>query len=201
MAAKEGSLDLSRKGDHAEGTPRQDAQGIGHCMQTPFLNPNPFHWWYGIENVAMVRVNRENCMALLDIGAQINTIMHRFCWKPFPRCRAPLRPIGWMSHLCMPGECTYLTHGLHHHTGSSGWSAGLWWGPNSPGDPGFVKLCSMDPHDFGNPHDKLHHEHDKGGDRCPGDTFCKHPGSLFFGSSISYSHSGRWQSCCWRVRP
>ena len=68
----------SRKGDHAKGTPRWDAQGIGHCMQTPFLNPNPFHQWYGIENVARVRVNGESCMALLDNGTQINTITPGF---------------------------------------------------------------------------------------------------------------------------
>ena len=30
-------------------TPGGDDQGIGHHKQTPFLNPNPFHQWYGIE--------------------------------------------------------------------------------------------------------------------------------------------------------
>ena len=30
------------------------------------------------KNVAKVRVNRESCMALLDKGAQINTIMPSF---------------------------------------------------------------------------------------------------------------------------
>ena len=74
-SAKEGILDPSGKGDHTEGTPRQDAQGIKGHMQTPFLNPNPFNWWYGIENVARVRVNRESCMAVLENGTQINTIM------------------------------------------------------------------------------------------------------------------------------
>ena len=44
--AKEGSLDPSRKGYSAKGAPGQDtqgwdAQGIGHCTQTPFLNPQP----------------------------------------------------------------------------------------------------------------------------------------------------------------
>ena len=76
--AEEGSLDPSWKGNHSEGAPRQDVQGIGHHTKTPFLNPNPFHQWYGIKNVAKVRVNRESCIALLDNGAQINTIMPGF---------------------------------------------------------------------------------------------------------------------------
>ena len=40
---KEGSQNLSGKGDHAEGTTRQDAQGVKGHTQTPFLNPNPFN--------------------------------------------------------------------------------------------------------------------------------------------------------------
>ena len=54
------------KGAHtpqAKGAPGGDTQGIGHCTQTPFLNPNPFHQWYGIENVAKVSGNGESCMA------------------------------------------------------------------------------------------------------------------------------------------
>ena len=47
-------------------------------MQTLFLNPNPFHQWYRIKNIARIRVNRESCMALLDNGMQINTIMPDF---------------------------------------------------------------------------------------------------------------------------
>ena len=35
----------------------------------------PLNWWYGIGNVARVRVNGECCMVLLDNGTQINTIM------------------------------------------------------------------------------------------------------------------------------
>ena len=70
----EGSLDPSSQSNQAEGIPGEDTQGIGHHTQTPFLNHDPFHQWYGIENVAMVRINRESCMALLVDGAQINTI-------------------------------------------------------------------------------------------------------------------------------
>ena len=47
-------------------------------MQTPFLNLDPFQHWYGIENVAKVKINGETCMALLDNGAQVNTIMLRY---------------------------------------------------------------------------------------------------------------------------
>ena len=43
-------------------------------MSTPFLNPDPFQHWYGVENVAKVKINGESCMALLDNDMQINTI-------------------------------------------------------------------------------------------------------------------------------
>ena len=46
--------------------------------QTPFLNLDPFQQWYEIENVAKVKINGEHCMALLDNGAQVNTIMPRY---------------------------------------------------------------------------------------------------------------------------
>ena len=75
---REGSLDPSGEGGQAKGTPGGDAQGVGHHIQTPFLNPDPFHWRYGIENVVKVRINGVNCMALLDNGAEINTITPDF---------------------------------------------------------------------------------------------------------------------------
>ena len=46
--------------------------------QPPFLNLDPFQRWYRIENVAKVKINGESCMALLDNGAQVNTIMLRY---------------------------------------------------------------------------------------------------------------------------
>ena len=46
--------------------------------QTPFLNPDPFQQWYGMENVGKVKINGEGGMALLDNGAQVNTIMPRY---------------------------------------------------------------------------------------------------------------------------
>ena len=47
-------------------------------MQTPFLNQDPFQQWYGMENIARGRINGESCMALLDNGAQVNTIMPKY---------------------------------------------------------------------------------------------------------------------------
>ena len=47
-------------------------------LPTPFLNLDPFQQWYGIENVAKVKINGESCMALLDNGAQVNTIVPRY---------------------------------------------------------------------------------------------------------------------------
>ena len=46
-------------------------------LQTPYLNPDPFQCWYGIENVAKVKINGESCMALLDNSVQVNTITSR----------------------------------------------------------------------------------------------------------------------------
>ena len=40
-------------------------------LRTPFLNLDPFQHWYGIENVAKVKINGESCMALLDNGVQV----------------------------------------------------------------------------------------------------------------------------------
>ena len=47
-------------------------------LQTPFLNPDPFQQWYRIKNVAKLKINGESCMALLDNGAKVNTIMPRY---------------------------------------------------------------------------------------------------------------------------
>ena len=72
------SPDPSNKDKHHEEPPDRGFWGIKTTLQTPFLNPNPFQWWYGIKNIAKVRINGESCMALLDNGAQINTITLRF---------------------------------------------------------------------------------------------------------------------------
>ena len=52
--------------------------GIKPPLQTPFLNPDPFQCWYGIENVAKGKKNGESCMALLDSGVKVNTITPRY---------------------------------------------------------------------------------------------------------------------------
>ena len=95
---KEGSPGPYSKGGHTKGTPRWFTQGIWHYTQTPFLNPDPFHWWYGVENIAWVRVNGESCMALLDNDTQINSIMPGFV----ENCSLNVRPLpdlvgGWVT--------------------------------------------------------------------------------------------------------
>ena len=58
--------------------PEGGSRGIKTTSQTPFLNPDLFQQWYGIENMARVKINGESCMALLDNGVQINTIMLKY---------------------------------------------------------------------------------------------------------------------------
>ena len=58
--------------------PKGGAKGVGSCKQTPFLDLNPFLQWCGDKNIAKVRISGESCMALLDNGVQIKTIMPNF---------------------------------------------------------------------------------------------------------------------------
>ena len=74
----EGSLDPSEIGQCHEEPPTGGSRGIESSLQTPFLNPDPFQQWYGMENMAKVRINGESCMAFLDNGAQVNTITPRY---------------------------------------------------------------------------------------------------------------------------
>ena len=39
---------------------------------------DPFQQWYGIEDVAKVKINGESCVALLDNGAQVSTIIPKY---------------------------------------------------------------------------------------------------------------------------
>ena len=55
-------------------TQKDCSRGIGPSSQTPFLKMDPFQQWYGMENIAKVKINGESCLALLDNGAQVNTI-------------------------------------------------------------------------------------------------------------------------------
>ena len=75
---EEGSLDPSGNDEHTKEPPDRGSQGIKLPQQTPFLNPDPFQHWHGVKNIARVRINGESCMAVLDNGAQINTIMPKY---------------------------------------------------------------------------------------------------------------------------
>ena len=60
---------------------RVPRQRFSRCKATPTdspLNPDPFQHWHGIENIARVKINGDSCMALLDNGTQINTIMPKY---------------------------------------------------------------------------------------------------------------------------
>ena len=73
-----GSPDPSGKSQCHEEPLDGGSWGIKPTPQTPFLNLDPFQQWYGVENVTRVRINGESCMALLDNGVQINTIMPKY---------------------------------------------------------------------------------------------------------------------------
>ena len=75
---EEGSPDPSNNSQHTKEPPDGGSQAVKPPQQTPFLNPDPFQCWHGVENIARVRINGESCMALLDNGAQINTITPKY---------------------------------------------------------------------------------------------------------------------------
>ena len=77
MATMKGAGPLWQQWIHKE-PPKRGSRGVKTTLQTPFLNPDPFQWWYGIENVAKGKINGEGCMALLDNSTQVNTIMPRY---------------------------------------------------------------------------------------------------------------------------
>ena len=75
---EEGSPDPSNNSQCVKEPPDGGSQGIKPPQQTPFLNPDPFQHWHRVKNIARVRINGESWMALLDNGAQINTIMPKY---------------------------------------------------------------------------------------------------------------------------
>ena len=75
---KEGSLDPSNNSYHTKEPPERGFQSIKPPQQTPFLNPNPFQCWHGVQNIDRVRINRDSCMVLLDNGRKINPIMPKY---------------------------------------------------------------------------------------------------------------------------
>ena len=74
----EGSLDPSNNSQCIKEPPDGGSQGVKTTQQTPFWNPDPFQHWHRVENIARVKINGESCIALLDNGAQINTIMPKY---------------------------------------------------------------------------------------------------------------------------
>ena len=191
---REGSPDPSSQGGQAEGTPGRDTQGIGWHTLTPFLNPNPFHWWYGIENVARVRINGESCMALINNGPEINTIMLSFA-KSHSFEVGPLSDLvgRWVTCLGLGNALTWPMGYITIWVQVDG-DQGNDEDQIALGHPGLDKLCSKGPCHPGDSHDKLHYEHDQGErHRCPGNALGKCLGGLSFGSLTSYGHSGKWQ--------
>ena len=167
--AREGSSDPSSDDGQDEGASGWDAKGIGHHTQTLFLNPNPLHWWYGIENVDRVRINGESSMALLNNGMQINTIMPGFV----KRCSFEVAPLSdlvgrWVA-------CVGLGNALTQPMGyiviwvQVDRVQGYDKDQNGPGDPRYVKLCSKGTCHPGDSQKKQHCECDqRERDRWPG---------------------------------
>ena len=87
-------------------------------LQTPFLNLDPFQQWYRIENIVRVKINGESCMALLDNGAQVNTIMLRYVSDHSLQVGPITNPHGFQSHLHGARQSIHKTIGLHHDLGS-----------------------------------------------------------------------------------
>ena len=60
MAMMKGSLGPSDNHQCHKEPSEGGSGGIKATSQTPFLNPDPFQQWYGIENVAKVQINGES---------------------------------------------------------------------------------------------------------------------------------------------
>ena len=71
---KEGSPDPLHENNNTQELPGGGFQGVTQPKQAPFLNLDPFQCWYGVKNIAKIKINGESCQALLGSGAQINTI-------------------------------------------------------------------------------------------------------------------------------
>ena len=64
---------------HTKEPPDRGSQGIKPPQQTPFLKiQTPFNIGMESKNIARVRINGESCIALLDNGAQTNTITPKY---------------------------------------------------------------------------------------------------------------------------
>ena len=177
--------------------PQEEApKALAQCTQTPFLNPDPFQHWYGVKNVAKVKINGESCMALLNNGAQIYTIMPSYVKKSHSlEMGYNYQPDRQRSHLHRSGKCLHLTPRLCYCQGSSRWIPGLQWRPNSPGSPTFIKFCRKDPHYLKDSYYKLHHKcHEREGDRHLGDALGECQGGPSLVSMKGCSHNSRQPS-------
>ena len=84
MVMTKGSPDPSNHNKHHKEPPEEGSGSVKSHMHTPFMNLDPFQQWYGIENVAKVKINGESCMVLLDNGAQVNYHYAEVCKGTFP---------------------------------------------------------------------------------------------------------------------
>ena len=78
-----------------------------------------------MENVAKVKINGESCMALLDNGAQVNTITPRYV-KEHSLSVGPITDLMGSKVTCIGlGNVYTRLPRLCSDLGSSGWSSGL----------------------------------------------------------------------------
>ena len=75
---KQGRLGPSEVSCHSANIPGPNSLSVKTLQKAPFLNPDPLTHWSGPENIAQVRINDENCWALLDNGSTINVMAPEF---------------------------------------------------------------------------------------------------------------------------
>ena len=118
-------LDPSDNSQHTKEPPDRGSQGIKPPQQNPILNPDPFQHWHGVKNIARVRINGESCMALLDNGTQINTIMPKYV-SDHSLQMGPITNLLWAKVSCIGlGNAYMRPFGYVIIQVSSRWSSGL----------------------------------------------------------------------------
>ena len=78
--------------------PGWDALGIKQQMPPPFLNPDPYNWWYRVENVAGASINGQKFWVSLANGCQVNSV------TPPQFITMSDIPMGPLSHLIPGGK-------------------------------------------------------------------------------------------------
>ena len=174
-------------------TPGGGSQGKTQLTQTPFLNPDPFQHWQGIENVAKVKINGESCMDLLDNGMQVNTIMPNYV-------KNHSLDMGLITDL-IGTRVTCVDLG-NAYTSPLGYVI-VWVQVDKVQGydedqralvvPDVLKFSKIDPCYFGNPHYKLYCKcYERERNRCIGNTLGKCKGGASIVIMQSSSHSGGW---------